>query len=267
MSGKAKGVQARLKELNPGCLFSACGCHSLNLVGVHSVQCCPDVITFFGVTERLYVLFSCSPARWEMLKNLVPLSIQRNSTTKWSARHDSVKPIAVHYPFVIKALKRLLEFTNLELKARSEALALLKYMNSFKSVVLCTVWNTLLKHIHTANLFIQKKDCSLDTQLNNLMQLKEEMANVRNDWEGYYSKAKIAASRMDLKEKDFPASRRDCAAECAPPAEAFKRNVFYVAVDVHIVGVQKCITKLDECAEKFRFLWKFDEMSDAELLA
>ena len=63
MSGKAKGVQARLKELNPGCLFSACGCHSLNLVGVRSVQCCPDVITFFGMIERLYVLFSCSPAR------------------------------------------------------------------------------------------------------------------------------------------------------------------------------------------------------------
>ena len=136
-----------------------------------------------------------------------------------------------------------------------------------KSVVLCTVWNTLLKHIHTANLFIQRKDCSLDTQLNNLMQLKEEMANVRNDWEGYYSKAKIAASSMDLKEKDFPVSPRDCAAECTSPAEAFKRNVFYVAVDALIVGVQKCITKLDECAEKFRFLWKFDEMSDAELLA
>ena len=104
---------------------------------------------------------------------------------------------------MIEALKRLLEFTNLESKARSEAVALLKYMNSFKSVVLCTVWNTLLKHIHTATLFIQGKDCSLDNQLNNLMQLKEEMANVRNDWEGYYSKTKIAASSMDLKEKDF----------------------------------------------------------------
>ena len=82
------------------------------------------------------------------------------------------------------------------------------------------------------------------------MQLKEEMANVRYDWEGYYSKAKIAASSMNLKEKDFPASRRDCAAECTSPAEAFKRNVFYVAVDALIVGVQKCITKLDEMCRK-----------------
>ena len=101
------------------------------------------MITFFGVIERLDVLFSCSPARWKMLKNLVPLLIQRNSTTRWSARHDSVKLIAIHYPFVIEALKKLLEFTNLEPKARSEAVALLKYMNSFKSVVLCSVWNTL----------------------------------------------------------------------------------------------------------------------------
>ena len=97
---------------------------------------------------------------------------------------------------------------------------------------------------------LQRKHCSLDTQLNNLMQLKEEMANVRYDWEGYYSKAKIAASSMNLKEKDFPASRRDCAAECTSPAEAFKRNVFYVAVDALIVGVQKCITKLDEMCRK-----------------
>ncbi len=49
MSGCYKGAQAFLLKQNPLALFSPCAAHSLNLCGVHAPECCPQVITFFGV--------------------------------------------------------------------------------------------------------------------------------------------------------------------------------------------------------------------------
>ena len=39
MSGKYNGVQNILKQENPLCTFSPCGCHSLNLCGAKSALC------------------------------------------------------------------------------------------------------------------------------------------------------------------------------------------------------------------------------------
>ena len=56
MSGSYKGAQAITMKNNPLAIFSPCGCHSLNLCGVHSAECCPQVITLFGVVQKLYNL-------------------------------------------------------------------------------------------------------------------------------------------------------------------------------------------------------------------
>ena len=64
MSGSYKGAQARIIQKNPLAKFCpGCACHSLNLCGVSAAECCPEVITFFGIIQRLYTLFSCSPQR------------------------------------------------------------------------------------------------------------------------------------------------------------------------------------------------------------
>lgn len=68
MSGKVKGVQAQILKVNPLATFSPCASHTLNLVGVHAAESCPEVATFFGSVNRLYNLFSVSPQRWAILK-------------------------------------------------------------------------------------------------------------------------------------------------------------------------------------------------------
>ncbi|XP_066941389.1 transcriptional regulator ATRX homolog [Macrobrachium rosenbergii] len=60
MSGKVKGVQARLHKKNNLAEFSPCGAHTLNLTGVHAAALCPETVTFFGCVQRLYVFFSGS---------------------------------------------------------------------------------------------------------------------------------------------------------------------------------------------------------------
>ncbi|CDQ85375.1 unnamed protein product [Oncorhynchus mykiss] len=63
MSSKVKGVHAHILQKNPLATYSPCASHTLNLVGVHAAQLCPEVSTFLGCVNRLYNLFSGSPER------------------------------------------------------------------------------------------------------------------------------------------------------------------------------------------------------------
>lgn len=84
MSGKYNGTQKRILDLNSLCLFSPCGCHSLNLCGVDSAACCSHAITFFGMVGTIYNLFSCSPKRWGILQENIGSSLHGLSCTRWT---------------------------------------------------------------------------------------------------------------------------------------------------------------------------------------
>ena len=98
MAGIYNGVQALIKEINPFALYSNCGAHSLNLCGVNAAECCPTVITFFRIVQKVYNFFSKSTQRWEILIHTVGCSLHKLSDTRWSARVDSVEPFAKHLP-------------------------------------------------------------------------------------------------------------------------------------------------------------------------
>ena len=71
MKGKHSGVQARMLDINPKAVYVPCANHTLNLVVAHSANSSTEALTFFGVLTRLYVLFSFSAQRWEILKKHV----------------------------------------------------------------------------------------------------------------------------------------------------------------------------------------------------
>ena len=63
MAGIYRGAQAIILEKNPQAIFSPCNAHSLNLCGVHAAESSPEVKSFFENMQKLYKLFSSSPAR------------------------------------------------------------------------------------------------------------------------------------------------------------------------------------------------------------
>ncbi|XP_022851453.1 zinc finger MYM-type protein 1-like [Olea europaea var. sylvestris] len=71
MSGRHKGVQKRLLEINPRAFYTPCGCHSLNLALCDMANCCSKAMSFFGVIQRIYTVFSSSPKRWKIFKDKV----------------------------------------------------------------------------------------------------------------------------------------------------------------------------------------------------
>ncbi|KAL6135190.1 hypothetical protein ACLB2K_067418 [Fragaria x ananassa] len=64
MKGRHRGVQRRLLEVNPRAFYTPCGCHSLNLALCDMVTCCSKAMSFFGVVQHIYTLFSSSTKRW-----------------------------------------------------------------------------------------------------------------------------------------------------------------------------------------------------------
>lgn len=58
MSGKHKGVQRRVLEMNPQAFYTPCGAHSLNLALCDMVNYCSKPVSFFGVIQCIYTLFS-----------------------------------------------------------------------------------------------------------------------------------------------------------------------------------------------------------------
>ena len=110
MRGKNSGVQKRLLDINKKALFMPCASHSLNLVVVDAAKSTVESVSFFGVLQRLYTLFSSSPQRWEIFKENVPqLTLKAISSTRWECRVESVKVLRYQLPGVEKALLSLIE--------------------------------------------------------------------------------------------------------------------------------------------------------------
>ena len=179
MSGKFNGTQAKIKDVYPHILFSPCAAHSLNLLGQDCAKCCVEAVTFFGSMQSLYNIFSASPKRWEILKRLVGSSLHTLSKTRWAERVDSVRPIAANLPSVCAALKEVL-LTNLTLEVEATVRGLVKYVSSFKCVLLAAIWTKLLMTIDRVNLVLQAKETTLDVEVANLEMLEVQITELED---------------------------------------------------------------------------------------
>ena len=84
MAGQIAGLQQRIAVHNPKALFVNCDNHSLNLAGAHAAKQDPPIVTFFGTINSIYKLFSVSTIRWQQLKDYLPITVKRESETRWS---------------------------------------------------------------------------------------------------------------------------------------------------------------------------------------
>lgn len=190
MAGLYNGAQAIISEINPLALFSNCGAHSLNLCGANAAECCEEAITFFGMVQKTYNFFVRSPQRWEILEKHIGCSLHSTSQTRWSARVDSVKPFAKHSPLIKKALNEC-KTLNLSAECKTDLNGIMKYLNSFKCVLMATIWLKVLVSVDLRNKLLQSRDATLDVEVANIENLVQELKSLRNQWDKLLVEAKL----------------------------------------------------------------------------
>ena len=201
MKGKHKGVQQRLLEVNPRAFYTPCSCHSLNLVLCDMANSCSKAKSFFGVIQRLYVLFSSSQKRWKFLtSNVEHLTVKPLSQTRWEARVESVKAIRYQAPQIRDALLQLANNPKEAAIATSEAESLARNdLENFEFLVGMVIWYNLLFAFNTVSKFLQRVDMRIDVAMEQIKGLITYLERYRE--EGFMEaliEAKEIASAMGI---------------------------------------------------------------------
>ena len=286
MSGIHNGVQAVLLRENKFAIYmySPCACHTLNLCGSNAAQCCAEVMTYFGMVQKLFTFFSASPQRWEILQDKLKCSLHSQSGTRWSERVDAVRPVAAHSGFVIEALEAASSLS-LVPEAFTELQALQKYFSSFVSILMSSIWVKVLTSIDQRNRILQARRATIDAEVQNLNDLLSELKSLREKWTEILKEATLVAECLGivshLPEKRLLTRNRfyedaDSIIESSPATfnsadeestatTNFRINVFYRLIDAALQGLTCRFEAIKRIDDQFGFLYKYRSMNDTEL--
>ncbi|KAL6126153.1 hypothetical protein ACLB2K_074204 [Fragaria x ananassa] len=194
MRGRHKGVQNRLLEINLRAFYTPCGCHSLNLALCDMANCCPKAMSFFGVIQHIYTLFSSSTKRWKIFKDHVEgLTVKPLSQTRWESHVESVRPIKEQTSQMRDALVDLAN-TSEDPKTKSEAESLVtNELENFEFLLGMVIWYELLHAINTVSKILQAENMDIDVAIE---QLKGLLLFVQDYRKSRVDKAMVEAKIM-----------------------------------------------------------------------
>lgn len=66
MSGRFRGVQARIKEIALHVIYIHRHSHRLNLVLINTIKNIPEIVDMFSILQSIYVFLSVSGPRHEL---------------------------------------------------------------------------------------------------------------------------------------------------------------------------------------------------------
>nr|XP_055031053.1 zinc finger MYM-type protein 1-like [Misgurnus anguillicaudatus] len=277
MQGKKHGVQKRLLELNEKALCVPCGSHTLNLVVGDAAKSSVMSISFFGLLQRLYTLFSSSVNRWTILKeHLKNFTLKALSTTRWECRVEAVKAVRYQLPEIVKALTALKEYATEKRDADvvSTAESICKELQRWPFMVSTIVWYNVLFQINKVSKILQSPKVSVETVRKEIRAVKEFLQDFRN--EGLNSaktEAREIAEKLEV-EMSWPEVRQRRKAKQfdyegteqtqSTAEELFERQFFLPLIDTALVTVKDRFSKMEIFYELYGFLYSLDTMKSTE---
>uniref|UniRef100_H3B153 HAT C-terminal dimerisation domain-containing protein n=1 Tax=Latimeria chalumnae TaxID=7897 RepID=H3B153_LATCH len=158
-----------------------------------------DMVSFFGTVQRLFNFFVSSTSRWEILTNILKITLKGHSDTRWSSKARAIKSLSRQLPGVLQALQEISEQTSCP-ETVSTAESLMLQIN-FKFICTLLMWDRILSNIDCVSQALQTKGLSVD-------QAAKLINGLRRD-EGVDAIMKDAANHaqsMDLS-SEFPKKR------------------------------------------------------------
>uniref|UniRef100_H3A9I3 HAT C-terminal dimerisation domain-containing protein n=1 Tax=Latimeria chalumnae TaxID=7897 RepID=H3A9I3_LATCH len=168
MSGRYNGLQAHLTRVNPLIRYVPCAAHSLNLVGVNSINnSCLNAINF---------LFSAVD-------------------TRWSSRVHSTKALCQNYDRIRQGLEDLSKDMNQSPDTQLEAASLHSKMEQLETAF----WHTVVQRFKMTSMQLQKMDINLSTAVHLLRSLESFVTALRDQFENFEYAAKNTCKAVSQK--------------------------------------------------------------------
>lgn len=237
-------------------------------------KCIPQAMTFFGVIQRLYTIFSASTERWEILnKHLHGLTLKPICETRWECRLESVKAVKEQLQEIKEALLEVSNTTKIP-AIQSEAKSILEYEMTFEFILSTVIWYDLLNAINKVSKILQREDISIDFALKNYVALKVFLTEYR---ENGYKNAEKETIKLCQKLEIIPEFKkkrnikRKKMFDYESPSMStsvsdnnvnyFKNEYFFPILDQGIVSINERFQQLDKFNDYFGFLYNIGSIS------
>ncbi|PWZ16974.1 Cycloeucalenol cycloisomerase [Zea mays] len=265
MKGKHQGVQKQLLDINPRALYMPCACHSLNLTLCDMAKSCGKAVSFFGIVQRIYVLFSGSTKRWNVLCKHVPIvTLKSLSNTRWESRISSIIAIRYQAKELRSTLFELSHASDIEPKDKSDAKSSFDALGNFEFLLGMVIWHDILYSVNKVSKKLQSPDMCIDSALNQIQGMVQYFEAYRN--EGFPSsliiskgiademglEASFPVKRSALRKKQFDESNDQ--EEILEAERVFKVKYFLVVVDMAITSLKTRFEELMVFKDIFGFL-------------
>ncbi|KAG2607286.1 hypothetical protein PVAP13_4NG233422 [Panicum virgatum] len=234
MKGHTKGVHNRLLQINPKALYMPCACHSLNLTLCDMAKSCRQAISFFGVIQRIYALFTRSTKRWK-----------------------KVEEVCTDDPSAV-----------------SDAQALVGTLENFEFIVGMVIWHDVLFTINMVSKKLQSKIVCMDATLKQIEGVISYFRKYRVEgFDSSIEVAKAIAADMDIEPK-FPTKRQSKRKKQFDETsdeeiqlsamESFRVNYFIVIVATTIASLTSRFEQLKTFEKVFGFLSNSDNLKSLD---
>lgn len=219
MKGKHNGLQKKILDINPRAFYVPCAAHSLNLVINDAAKASLEINNFFTLIQEIYVFFSSSTYRWQILMKECPsLTVKPVSETRWEGRIDAVKVLRYNLESIYDALFVLFNDASRDANTRSMAKSLILKIKSFKFICSVVIWYNILSKVNIVSKMMQKSDVVIPTVMEMLNNLNEYLQTCRSDdgFNNMIEEAQKIAQDIDC-DTTFPAAdlvrprkKKDC---------------------------------------------------------
>ena len=123
--------------------------------------------TFFGFIQKIYLLFSSSSKRWELIKEKLKLTMKPLSDTRWVSRIAAVKVVLFQFDDVVECIENLQHQTE-QSDTLSDCASVLHEMLSLEFIISLHVWYEILLRVNVINKLWQRVQVHLSIAIENL---------------------------------------------------------------------------------------------------
>jgi hypothetical protein len=129
-------VQRQLLDINLRALYVSCACHSTSVHLCDMAKSCAKAISFFGIVQWIFTLFSGSTKRWDVLLDHIKSFIVKSlCNTHWESWIRSVKSIRFQAPKIWLVLLQLGKDKDTEPKDRNDVKNLFDVLDTFEFIL------------------------------------------------------------------------------------------------------------------------------------